>query len=174
MLVGSAATARLAAGRTRFLGSHEGAFLPMVPEVYQALRARHETQDCPTEGWVFPTASASGHMEEPSAMQWHAKALATLVKAHKEDPGANPEVRPFELRDTHGPTCDVFTLARIVGHSSITISQRYCHPQADAVERAFAQMAGTRELVTDGGHRQERPKENSQEEEDITLSISER
>ena len=105
MLVGSAATARLAAGRTRFLGSHEGAFLPMVPEVYQALRARHETQDCPTEGWVFPTASASGHMEEPSAMQWHAKALATLVKAHKEDPGANPEVRPFEpycLRHTFG------------------------------------------------------------------------
>src|SRR5215471_12089699 len=27
---------------------------------------------------------------------------------------------------------------RIAGHSSITITQRYVHPQADAVERAFA------------------------------------
>ncbi|MGB9084488.1 MAG: tyrosine-type recombinase/integrase, partial [Terriglobales bacterium] len=33
--------------------------------------------------------------------------------------------------------CDVFTLARIAGHSSITITQRYVHPQADAIERAF-------------------------------------
>jgi integrase len=37
--------------------------------------------------------------------------------------------------------CDAFTLARIAGHSSITITQRYCHPQADAIERAFAKLA---------------------------------
>jgi len=36
--------------------------------------------------------------------------------------------------------CDAFTLARIAGHSSITITQRYCHPQADAIERAFAKL----------------------------------
>ena len=36
--------------------------------------------------------------------------------------------------------CDAFTLARIAGHSSITITQRYCHPQADAIERAFKQV----------------------------------
>ena len=35
--------------------------------------------------------------------------------------------------------CDVFTLARIAGHSSITITQRYVHPQEDAIERAFKQ-----------------------------------
>lgn len=38
--------------------------------------------------------------------------------------------------------CDAFTLARIAGHSSITITQRYCHPQAEAVERAFAKLSG--------------------------------
>jgi len=64
----------------------------MVPAVYQALKARHEAQGRPAEGWVFPTASASGHMEETSAKQWHAKALAALAKANKED----PEVKPFE------------------------------------------------------------------------------
>ena len=39
--------------------------------------------------------------------------------------------------------CDVFTLARIAGHSSITITQRYVQPQADAVERAFASWGKT-------------------------------
>jgi hypothetical protein len=38
--------------------------------------------------------------------------------------------------------CDAFTLARIAGHSSITITQRYCHPQADAIERAFGKLPG--------------------------------
>ena len=36
-----------------------------------------------------------------------------------------------------------FTLARIAGHSSITIIQRYVHPQADAIERAFAPFGST-------------------------------
>jgi hypothetical protein len=31
-------------------------------------------------------------------------------------------------------------LARIAGHSSITITQRYCNPQADAIERAFKKI----------------------------------
>jgi site-specific recombinase XerD len=38
--------------------------------------------------------------------------------------------------------CDAFTLARIAGHSSITITQRYCHPQAEAIQSAFRKMAG--------------------------------
>ena len=33
--------------------------------------------------------------------------------------------------------------ARIAGHSSITITQRYVAPQADAIERAFAQLGST-------------------------------
>jgi len=37
---------------------------------------------------------------------------------------------------------DAYTLARIAGSSSITITQRYCHPQADAIERAFGNLSG--------------------------------
>jgi len=33
---------------------------------------------------------------------------------------------------------DVFVLARIAGHSSVTITQRYVHPQADAISRVYA------------------------------------
>ena len=54
------------------------------------------------------------------------------------------------------PFCDAFTLARIAGHSSITITQRYCHPQADAVEAAFTRFGNRSEVVTDGGHRENR------------------
>jgi integrase len=38
--------------------------------------------------------------------------------------------------------CDVFTLATIAGHSSITMTQRSVHPQSDAIERAFAKVGG--------------------------------
>jgi integrase len=49
--------------------------------------------------------------------------------------------------------CDAFTLARIAGHSSITITQQYCHPQADAIERAFGNLADGHKI----GHRPELP-----------------
>jgi hypothetical protein len=53
------------------------------------------------------------------------------------------ELKPFEpyvLRHIAltGAGADVFTLARIAGHISIAITQRYVHLQADAIERTFA------------------------------------
>jgi hypothetical protein len=41
--------------------------------------------------------------------------------------------------------CDQQTVpstATIAGHSSITMTQRYVHPQDDAIERAFAKVGG--------------------------------
>jgi hypothetical protein len=52
--------------------------------------------------------------------------------------------------------CDAFTLARIAGHSSITITQRYCHPQADAIERAFGNFSGGHKT----GHTPELPEKS--------------
>jgi len=48
--------------------------------------------------------------------------------------------------------CDAFTLAKIAGHSSITITQRYCHPQAEAIELAF-QRTNRQKLVSNGGQK---------------------
>jgi integrase len=133
--------------------------LPMVPAVYEALKARHGAQGCPAEGWLFPSGSRSGHLEESTDKNYHAKALEALAKAHENKPEENPEVKPFEpycLRHTGltwiAPHCDAYTLARIAGHSSIQITMRYCHPQADAIERAFAQVGSLPKVVTDGGH----------------------
>ena len=38
--------------------------------------------------------------------------------------------------------CDVWTLARIAGHSNIAISQRYVHPSEDAVLSAMSRLGG--------------------------------
>ena len=35
---------------------------------------------------------------------------------------------------------DAFTIMRIAGHSSITVSQRYIHPTPEAVERALERL----------------------------------
>ena len=155
LLNGSGGLIQISKGKTRAARR----LLPMVPAVYQALKGRHEAQGCPTEGWVFPTGSVSGHMEESSAKQWHAKALAILQKAHAENPEHSPEVKPFEpycLRHTAltwlaKAGCDAFTLARIAGHSNITITQRYVHPEDEAVDAAFQKLVGQK-LVTEGGH----------------------
>jgi len=118
--------------------------LPMVPTVYAALKIRREESGDPEEGWLFPSASREGHFNKDTAKDQHKKALDRVNKKAKE--AGTRELKPFEpyvLRHTAltqlaQAGCDAFTLARIAGHSSITITQRYIHPQADAIERAFA------------------------------------
>ena len=131
----------------------------MVPAVYAALKARHESHRSPSEGWVFPAGSQSGHLEQSSAKIQHGKALAMIGTAHKLLESI-PEVKPFEpycLRHTAltwlaESGCDAFTLARIAGHSSITITQRYCHPQAEAIESAFLKMSEGHVVCTGAGY----------------------
>ncbi len=165
--------------------------LPMMPEVYDTLLARWELAGQPAEGWVFPAASVSGHLEESSAKNQHGaalKAISAATEAFKErkrlvavdwrewaarkscldrgfiethaaiiKAGLKP-FQPYCLRHTAltrlaEAGCDTFTLARIAGHSSITITQRYCHPQAEAVERAFAKLTAGH----NSGHRRKLP-----------------
>ena len=60
------------------------------------------------------------------------------------------KIRPFEvysIRHTFltrlGESgCDAWTLARIAGHSNISISQRYVHPSEDAVLNALSRLSG--------------------------------
>ena len=108
--------------------------LPMLPIVHSVLLQRWEAQGNPEEGWVFPSNSHEGHLNGDTSKDQHALAIERSKVKRFE---------PYVLRHTAltrlaESGCDVFTLARIAGHSSITITQRYVHPQADAVERAFA------------------------------------
>ena len=119
--------------------------------VNATLEGRHEAHGRPTEGWVFPTGSRSGHLDQGTAKGQHVRAI--------EASGVKP-FEPYCLRHTtltrlSEDACDAYTLARIAGHSSIVITQRYCHPQADAIQSAFHKMAERQKLVTDGGHRKD-------------------
>jgi integrase len=92
----------------------------------------------PAEGFVWAAPTKSGHIEPSSLKKQHSKALRLC------------KVRPFvlySLRHTFltrlGQSgCDVWTLARIAGHSSIAISARYVHPSEDAVLDAMARLGG--------------------------------
>jgi site-specific recombinase XerD len=101
----------------------------------------------PEAGWVFPSSSREGHFNKDTAKDQHAKAIqrANCV-ARKNGTRELVSFQPYVLRHAAltqlaQAGCDAFTLARIAGHSSITITQRYIHPQADAIERAFAPLA---------------------------------
>src|SRR5262249_13539509 len=96
--------------------------------------ARYESAGHPRDGWVFPGTGECGHFNGDGAKEQHKKALANS--------GVEPFV-PYTLRHTaltrlgEAARGDVFVLARIAGHSSITVTQRYVHPQADAIDRVF-------------------------------------
>ena len=118
--------------------------LPMTPRVRTTLETLWERAGKPLEGWVFEAPTASGHVEPSTIKKQHArtfKALAERAAANNEKP-----VRPFvlySLRHTFltrlGESgCNVWTLARIAGHSSIAMSGRYVHPSEDSVLNAMA------------------------------------
>ncbi len=119
----------------------------MVPAVHVAVRARHAKAGQPQSGWVFPSTSRDGHFNKDTAKDQHAIAIERAnAKANKANMRKLAYFQPYVLRHTAltelaQSGCDAFTLARIAGHSSITITQRYIHPQADAIERAFAPLA---------------------------------
>jgi integrase len=100
--------------------------LPLVPAVFKAPKARHVEQGQPENGWVFPATRSDGHLSGGSAKNYHVRALA-VIKAKKLAVKPFP---PYTFRHTAltrlaEAGCDAFTLARIAGHSSITITQRY-------------------------------------------------
>jgi integrase len=130
-------TIRIAFGKTKAARRT----LPMTPRVRQILEVRWEAARKPEEGWVWPAPTQSGHINHDSLKLQHKKALGLS------------KVRPFEvyaIRHTFltrlGESgCDVWTLARIAGHSSIVISARYVHPSGDAVLRAMERHASLSE-----------------------------
>jgi integrase len=159
----------------------------MIPDVYRMLKARHEEQGSPAEGWVFPTGAKGGHLEQGTGKTQHSAAIAKVnaetikANAKREKAGEKPlplplvAFEPYVMRHTAltrmAPLCDAFTLARIAGHSSITITQRYCHPQADAIEAAFSKY-GNREVVTEAGHHEKQLTSSTASEEQATLVVA--
>jgi integrase len=112
--------------------------LPMTPRVRGILEARWEAAGKPAEGWAWPAPTRSGRVESSSLKKQHAKALGlSKVRAF-----VLYSLRHTFLTRLGESGCDVWTLARIAGHSSIGISSRYVHPSNDAVLAAMSRLGG--------------------------------
>src|SRR5215469_13225123 len=122
--------------------------IPMTPRLRAVLESRWNAAGKPAEGFVWPAPTRSGHVEPSSLRKQHANAFRAI--ADESAKRSQRPVRPFvlySLRHTFltrlGQSgCDVWTLARIAGHSSIGISARYVHPSEDAVLDAISRLGG--------------------------------
>jgi integrase len=108
--------------------------LPLSERFRIVLQDRWKLAGEPSEGWVWPAKTKDGHINHDSLKLQHKKAL----KAAKLRPFDVYSIRHTFLTRLGESGCDVWTLARIAGHSNISISQRYVHPSEDAVLNALS------------------------------------
>jgi integrase len=120
--------------------------LPMTTRVRNILEMLWESVGKPTEGWIWAAPTATGHVEPSTLKKQHVRTFERLAEQAAKN--EEKQVRPFvlyTLRHTFltrlgASGCNVWTLARIAGHSSIAMSARYVHPSEDAVLSAMTQM----------------------------------
>jgi integrase len=112
--------------------------LPLSPRVRTVLENRWKLAGEPGEGWVWPAETKDGHINHDSLKLQHKKSL----KLAKVRPFDVYSIRHTFLTRLGESGCDAWTLARIAGHSNISISQRYVHPSEDAVLNALSRLSG--------------------------------
>jgi integrase len=112
--------------------------LPMTQRVRHILEARWNASGRPFAGYVWPAPAPTktGHIEPSTLKKQHSKAL----RLSKVRPFVLYSLRHTFLTRLGESGCDVWTLARIAGHSSIAISARYVHPSEDAFLHAMARL----------------------------------
>jgi len=112
--------------------------LPMSPRVRSILEQRWIAAGRPSEGWIWPAPTKTGHIDHSTLKKQHTRTLKLS--------GVRPFVL-YSLRHTFltrlGESgCDAWTLARVAGHSSVAISSRYVHPSEDQVLAAMSRLGG--------------------------------
>lgn len=106
--------------------------VPLTGRVLTMLTRRGERES----GYVFERADGV-----PLCQTW-LNQQHSAVRAKLKLP---TEFVPHSLRHTFGTRlgesgADAFTIMRLMGHSSVIVSQRYVHPSPESVERAFVRF----------------------------------
>lgn len=86
---------------------------------------------------VFTNAAGTGPLSIFTLDDQHAR-LRTLLRLPKDF--VIHSLRHTMLTRLREAGTDVFTIMRVAGHSSVTVSQRYVHPSPEALERAFERL----------------------------------
>jgi integrase len=110
--------------------------LPLTARGRAILEQRWAAAGQPQEGWIWAAATKSGHIEPSTLKKQHRAA----IKLSKLPPFVLYSLRHTFLTRLGASGCDVWTLARIAGHSSIQMSYRYVHPTDEHVLDAMAAL----------------------------------
>jgi integrase len=114
----------------------------LTPEVNEML-SRHLATN--KNGWMFPGRDPRGPMHGTSIDHQH-KRLREKLKLPEDF--VIHSLRHTMLTRLGESGADAFTIMRIAGHSSVTVSQRYVHPSPEAQERAFERLQALNERAT--------------------------
>lgn len=116
--------------------------VPLTARVKAMLEERRNRE--PNSAWVFAGDSPDGNMLVTSLDHLHAAATRPKVDGKKvyrfPKDFVLHSLRHTMLTRLGEAGAEAFTIMRIAGHSSVTISQRYVHPTPEAVERAFQRL----------------------------------
>ena len=98
------------------------------------LKARREKALNP---WVFSNPEGTGPLSRSTVSHQHTALRATL----KLPAGfVLHSLRHSCLTRLGAAGTDAFTIKRIAGHSSVTVSEKYVHPTPESLERAFERL----------------------------------
>lgn len=126
--------------------------LSMTPRVRAMLQLRREF--LPDEAYVFPGRSSGTAIRVSSLDHQHVRARKASNEGKRLEPD-NKLPQGFvvhSLRHTFATRlgesgADAFTIMKILGHSSITVSQRYVHPTPATMETAFERLESMNALL---------------------------
>jgi integrase len=113
--------------------------LRLTPSAFAALKT-YLPRSRKISEWVFPASDPVHHVDRKRVRDWHAQTL-------KRMPGA---FVPYVMRHTaltrlaNSEGVSLTTVKAAAGHSSITVTQRYVHPQKNDIRKAFELMTGER------------------------------
>lgn len=110
--------------------------IPLTQRVHSVLEIQWQKAGKPDEGFVFPAPTKQGHAWHDSIRVQHKKAL----DASKVRPFVVYALRHTFLTRLGESGCDVWTLARIAGHSSIKMTERYVHSGREAALNAMSRL----------------------------------
>ncbi len=108
--------------------------VPLTPRVCEMLSARARESH---SVWVFPGDDPTAPVLVTSLDHMHA-IVRKRLNLSKEF--VLHSLRHTMLTRLGESGVEAFTIMRIAGHSSVTISQRYVHPTPEAVEKAFQRL----------------------------------
>jgi integrase len=98
--------------------------------------------------WLFPGDTPDRPILATSLAHIHTRVCRPLVRVGKKLFRKQTFPREFVIHSARH-TCltrlgeagaDAFTIMKLAGHSSVTVSQRYVHPTPGSVERAFDRL----------------------------------